>query len=747
MNRAKTIEKIKILQELSDRKKFNQLQFYTPYPKQLEFHEAESSERMLGAGNQCITPWTYIETEHGARPALEVLASTSETVLSWDGEIQCNKLMTGGFLKSISQAFRVVLGNGEFFDCTHKHQVLTTEGYISLDQLVLLSSGRRYKHKLEDYQANCVEGGYLCDQSPHQRLSIDQEQPPSSAYVHKRVRFVFSLEDVKEHIFQYNHACPQFSRLSNSDAQPHLAALFEKFSASCVYSNVLPLTQKNQEYLQLCSELPAEPLSIPEEGFCYHDQIEILYPYSHPELVGGAKIIAVVPIGYQPIIDGTVEDTSCYFAAGVIHHNTGKTYSGSKEAAYHATGLYPDWWKGQRFNKPNVGWVGGVSGEVIRDTTQKLLVGRMQDEDSIGSGAIPKAHINKTVKALGVKDLLDHVKVKHVSGGTSLIFFKSYEKGREKFQGETIDWVWLDEEPPADIYSECLTRTNNGQLGQFIFITFTPLKGMTTIAYDYYSRLNPMKHLTTMTIWDVGHYTEEDKVKIVASYPDHEREARSKGIPTVGEGRVFLTPEDDIKHSDESYPQWFPHIVGMDFGYGQSEAAHPSALVYLAWDRDRDIINIYDAFYVKQPTPIKVAGAIRGRSDSIDWMPVAWPHDAMKASGGNEKGTIAELHKNQGMQMLDHHATFEDGGNSVEAGLLDMQQRFDDGRLKVAAHLSEWFDEYRMYHRENGKIVKLRDDLMSATRYGIMSLRFAETEPTDEYEEYHDNADYGPGGY
>ena len=417
-------------------------------------------------------------------------------------------------------------------------------------------------------------------------------------------------------------------------------------------------------------------------------------------------------------------------------NQTGKTYAGSREAAYHATGLYPDDWKGARFEKPTVGWVGGVSGEVIRDTTQKLLVGRMQDEQSIGSEAIPKDCIIQPVKALGVKDLLDHVKVKHISGGTSLIFFKSYEKGREKFQGETIDWVWLDEEPPQDIYSECLTRTNKGQNGQFIFITFTPLKGMTTVAYDFYSGEKPQKHLTIMTIYDVDHYTDEEKASIVASYPDHEREARAKGIPTVGEGRVFLTPEDDIKHKEQDFPAWWAHIAGMDFGYGQSDSSHPSALAFMSWDRDRDIIYLYDAFYVNKPTPIKVAGVIRGRCDSIDWIPIAWPHDAMKASGGNEKGTIAELHKDQGMQMLDHHATFEDGGNSVEAGLLDMQQRFEDGRLKVASHLSEWFNEYRMYHRENGKIVKLRDDLMSATRYGIMCLRYAETEPVEEYEEY-----------
>ena len=107
--------------------------------------------------------------------------------------------------------------------------------------------------------------------------------------------------------------------------------------------------------------------------------------------------------------------------------------------------------------------------------------------------------------------------------------------------------------------------------------------------------------------------------------------------------------------------------------------------------------------------------------------------------------------------MLESCASFEDGGNSVEAGIFDMNDRFEDGRLLVASHLDGWFDEYRMYHRAKPKdsaptvqpkIVKLRDDFMAATRYGIMMLRHAETQPRDddgyEYNEYNE---VGSGGY
>ena len=65
------------------------------------------------------------------------------------------------------------------------------------------------------------------------------------------------------------------------------------------------------------------------------------------------------------------------------------------------------------------------------------------------------------------------------------------------------------------------------------------------------------------------------------------------------------------------------------------------------------------------------------------------------------------------------------GGNSIEVGIMDLLQRMEDGKFKVFSTLSEWWMEFRMYHRKEGKIVPLHDDLMSATRYAAMSMRFA----------------------
>lgn len=419
------------------------------------------------------------------------------------------------------------------------------------------------------------------------------------------------------------------------------------------------------------------------------------------------------------------------FGAG---NQLGKTYSGSMEAAYHATGLYPDWWEGARFSRHNVGWVTGESGELIRDTVQKLLVGRIQIEEEIGTGAIPKDKIVQIVKAVGIKDLADHVKVRHKDGGTSLIFFKSREKGRAKLQGETIDWVWHDEEPDMDIYTECLTRTNRGQNGQFCFMTFTPLKGMTDVVNQFYTGASQYQHLTMMTIEDADHYTREEKDQIIASYPEHEREARTKGIPILGSGRVFPITEESIRVVPFQIPRHWPRIKGIDFGVYD----HPSACSFCAYDPDSDCFYVYNGWKAAKKDITEESILI---NKLHNWVPVAWPHDGLKHDK-NTKQTVRDLYADNEVNMLEERATFEDGGNSVEAGLMEMLDRMRTNRFKVFSTVEFFWDEFRLYHRKDGKIVKERDDFLDSVRYALMMKRHAITEPLEYYEYEHDRAEY-----
>lgn len=396
----------------------------------------------------------------------------------------------------------------------------------------------------------------------------------------------------------------------------------------------------------------------------------------------------------------------------------GKTLSAGAELAMHLTGNYPEWWEGRRWSRPVVAWVASETMEVSRDAAQRILLGRETDR---GTGMIPGKLLGDARPYPNVAGACSKVHVRHATGGWSVVIFKSYDQGRKRFQGDSIDIFWPDEEPPLDIYTEGLTRTNATK--GMVMMTFTPLQGMSETVLRFLGKERTADmHITTMTIEDAEHYTPEERARIIASYPPHEREARARGIPTLGSGKVFVVPESEISEGYIDMPAHWARIVGMDFG-----ADHPTAAVWLAWDRDRDVVHVYDVYRKSDNESHDLRGvalhapAIRSKGE---WIPVAWPHDGLQHDKGSGE-QLAEQYRRAGLNMLPERATFEDGGNGVEAGIAMMTDRLQTKRLLVAAHLEQWWEEYRMYHRKDGLIVKERDDLMAATRYGLMMLRYA----------------------
>ena len=323
---------------------------------------------------------------------------------------------------------------------------------------------------------------------------------------------------------------------------------------------------------------------------------------------------------------------------------------------------------------------------------------------------------------MGVSDLLDSVAVRHSSGGESRLYFKRYEQGREKWQGETLDIVWFDEEPPSDIYTEGLTRTN--ATGGMAYMTFTPLLGMSEVVTRFITESSPDRSVTNMTIDDVDHYSDEEKRRIIESYPAHEREARAKGIPTLGSGRIFPIEDSAISIAPFPVPAHWPRINGLDFGWD-----HPTAAVQLAWDRDADCIYVHKAHRMREATPVIHAATVKAWGA---WVPTAWPHDGLQHDKGSGE-QLAKQYAATGLLMLKERATFDDGSNGVEAGLMDMLERMQTGRFKVFSNLDDWFQEFRMYHRKDGKVVKKVDDLLSATRYALMMKRKAKVRPMETH--------------
>lgn len=174
-----------------------------------------------------------------------------------------------------------------------------------------------------------------------------------------------------------------------------------------------------------------------------------------------------------------------YIAGGVVHHNTWGV--GGYETALHLTGEYPDWWPGRRFDHPIEAWAAGDTSETTRDIVQAALMGPLGE---LGTGLIPAANIiGEPVKRAGVPGAMDTGRIRHKSGGISLIGFKSFDQGRKKFQGTAKHLVWLDEEPPEDVYDECMVRlmTVDGMM----LCTFTPLEGLTKVALRFLPGLAP----------------------------------------------------------------------------------------------------------------------------------------------------------------------------------------------------------------------------------------------------------------
>ncbi len=174
--------------------------------------------------------------------------------------------------------------------------------------------------------------------------------------------------------------------------------------------------------------------------------------------------------------------------AAIAANRVGKTWGiGGYESALHLTGLYPDWWTGRRFDHAVDWWAAGDTGETTRDIVQLAFLGPV---GQFGTGLIPASCIiGEPTRRSGVSGSVDTVRVQHISGSVSYLGFKSYDQGRRKFQGTAKHGIWLDEEPPAPVYDECLLRLLT-TLGMML-CTFTPIEGLSDVALRFLPHMAP----------------------------------------------------------------------------------------------------------------------------------------------------------------------------------------------------------------------------------------------------------------
>jgi hypothetical protein len=224
------------------------------------------------------------------------------------------------------------------------------------------------------------------------------------------------------------------------------------------------------------------------------------------------------------------------------------------------------------------------------------------------------------------------------------------------------------------------------------------------------------KYMTNAGWDDVPHLDEKTKTDLLESTPPFLRDARSKGIPSLGAGAIYPVEESVFLVDPFPIPAFWPKSYGLDVGWNRTAA------IWSAHDRDTDTVYLYAEHYRGQAEPSIHATAIRARGE---WIPGVIDPAARGRSQKDGEQLIIQ-YRELGLDLAP-------AVNSREAGIHAVLERLSVGRLKVFRTLSNWRAEHRFYRRdEKGQVVKKNDHLMDATRYDIISgLKRAKVRPIE----------------
>lgn len=391
-------------------------------------------------------------------------------------------------------------------------------------------------------------------------------------------------------------------------------------------------------------------------------------------------------------------------------NRTGKTHGGERESVNHWSGNYNELWNGYKFKRPIESWVVGLTSSVVAQTLQKDLLG----DRELNIRGLIHPDLIKSKRKSGSSDMYRTIYINNNFGGASRITFKTYEEGRESFQGSKVDLILMDEEPPFEIYKECKMRTMATEDGfrGMIIITSTPLKGFS----DFFNYFMDDTHPETVkdSRWyghiewdDANHLPEEEKKRMLASMSPHEIEARTKGIPWPGSGLVYPVPESMIICDPFEIPNHWGRVYAIDFGWN-----HP-AFLFGAHDKDNNSWYFYAEYSVPQRSPDGHAAALQ--SFGINWIPALYDPAGRGSQTGDGKKPL-NLYMDAGFKNL------IPADNSKEEGILKTLQMMQAGQIKIFSNLMKTRSEFRKYARDEDGIAYKKDDhFMDCMRYIVMS--------------------------
>jgi hypothetical protein len=400
-------------------------------------------------------------------------------------------------------------------------------------------------------------------------------------------------------------------------------------------------------------------------------------------------------------------------------NRTGKTLSAGYHTALDLTADYPEWWTGFRQTHGIYCLAMGVDAEQLKTVVQTELFGAVNEKKKFEGGWIHPDEIVRIEWSPQSVGLARRVTVKS-KYGKSTIVLRAYTASKTgqaslSFAGSSIDLIWVDECPPDQLVGQLVTRTMTGNLGHGgrIRYTMTPELGATQLVTTFLEHPQKGQKLIGPVAWsECPHLTPEIQAQILSAIPEHEREMRSKGIPFFGSGLVYPVAEARIIVPDFKIPQHYRCIRAMDLGIN-----HPTAIVWLAHSPEDDVIYVVKTYAVKGENAATHAAAA---NSFWNFAPVVFPHDIDVHEKGSGK-TVRSFYNDAGLtRTMDFKNV--DGSLSVEPGIFQINERMRDGRFKVFETCIEFWREFRLYHRKEGKLVKENDDVCDAVRYGAMMI-------------------------